>query len=59
MEPEIYLIISKGKASLVELDRDFSVSDVYDLLEVIDLETDIEKAAEKDAERANPKGGRK
>lgn len=58
MEPEVYLIVSKGKASIVELDKDYSVTDVYDLLEVIDLEADIEQAAEKDAERAKPKGGR-
>jgi hypothetical protein len=58
MEPEIYLIVSSKRASLTELDTDYSVSDVYDLLEVIDLENDIEKAAEKDADQAKPRGGR-
>ena len=58
MDPEIYLIVSKGKATLLELDKEYSVEDIYDILEIIDVEVDIEKAAEKDAERTNPKGGR-
>ncbi|MBG23775.1 MAG: hypothetical protein CMF22_10670 [Idiomarinaceae bacterium] len=58
IEPEIYLIVSKGKASLIELDRDYSVEDAYDLIEIIDIETDLESAAHKDAEQQNKLNGR-
>ncbi len=51
MDPEIYIIVSKGKASLKELDQDYSTTDAYDLLEILDLENDIEYMAHKDAER--------
>jgi len=51
IEPEVYIIVSKKYATLKELDIDYSVSDLYDILEIIDIENDIESAAHKDAEQ--------
>ena len=51
LDPEIYIVVSKNKATLKELDIDYSVSDLYDILEIIDIENDIESAAHKDAEQ--------
>jgi len=51
MDPEIYIVVSKKKASLLELDRDYNTSDLYDMLEIIELENDLEEAAHKDAEQ--------
>ena len=35
----------------MELDRDYNTSDLYDMLEIIELENDLEEAAHKDAEQ--------
>lgn len=52
IDPEIYIVFTKNKASWVELQRDLSVDDVFDLLEIIDIETTLEEAAHRDAELA-------
>jgi len=53
LDPEVYLIVTKKYATLKELDEKYSVNDIYDLLEIIDLESDLEKAQYKDQERIN------
>jgi hypothetical protein len=50
MEPEVYVIVKNKYASLVDLDRDYSVEDAYDLLEIIDIENSLEVASNRDAE---------
>lgn len=50
LDPEIYIVINKKYASLIELDRDYSVSDLMTFLEIIDIENDLEYAKNKDQE---------
>lgn len=50
LDPEIYMVVTKKLATLIELDRDYSVSDLMDLLEIIDIENDLEYAKSKDQE---------
>ena len=44
------MIVTKGRATWVELQRDLSVDDVFDLLEIIEVETTLEEAAGRDDE---------
>jgi len=48
--------VSKNRATLKELDEDYSVEDLMTILEIIDLESAVESAAAKDAEAQQPKG---
>lgn len=57
LEPELYMVVSKGKASLLELDRDYNTSDVYDLLEIIEIENDLEYASNLDQEAQQKQAG--
>lgn len=45
------MVISKNYASLIELDRDYSVPDLMDMLEMIDIDNDLENAKHKDQEQ--------
>jgi len=38
-------------ATLIELDQGYSTSDLYDLLEIAEISSDLEKASHKDAEQ--------
>ncbi len=49
---EVYTIVSKKYATLKELQTDYSVDDILDLMEIIMLENDLEQAAHKDQEIA-------
>lgn len=51
LDPEIYMVVTKKYATLIELDRDYSVPDLMDLLEIIDIENDLEYAKSKDQEQ--------
>lgn len=44
------MVISRSYAKLIELDRDYSVSDLMDMLEMIDIDNDLENAKHKDQE---------
>lgn len=50
IDPEIYKIITKKYATYKELQQDYSVNDIIDLLEVMDIENDLEMARLKDEE---------
>jgi hypothetical protein len=43
----------------MELDRDYSTGDLYDLLEIIEIENDLEEMAHKDAELESKQKQRK
>lgn len=51
LDPEIYLVVNKKMATLIELDQGYSTSDLYDLLEIAEISSDLEKASHKDAEQ--------
>ncbi len=44
------MVVTKKYATLIELDRDYSVSDLMTFLEIIDVENDLEYAKHKDQE---------
>lgn len=44
------MIITKKYASLLELQKEYSVDDILDFIELIELESDIEIASHKDSE---------
>ena len=48
IDPEIYLVFTNNKASWVELQRDLSVDDIYDLIEIIEVESTLDKAQHAD-----------
>lgn len=59
MDIEIYTLVSNKYATLKELQQDYCVDDVLDMMEILQLEKDLQSASNKDQENAmknNTKG---